>query len=69
MSSGSQRLYRELNSVDEPSGEPYAPSRLVTKHYADDRAIGNRLEWSCLPIMFVNNWGKSHATCVAEDNG
>ncbi len=69
MLSGSQRNLSELNSVDDPSGEGYALSLLVTKHIYDDRAIEDRQGWYCLSTMFVNNGIRSHTTSVAEDNG
>jgi hypothetical protein len=66
MSSGSQRVHSELNSVDDPSGESYAQSDLVVRQDICT-IIAGRQGWCGLPTMFVNSSRRSHVTCRAEE--
>jgi hypothetical protein len=60
---GSQR---ELNSIDDQSGEGYV---LVGGDAKTQTCIVRaHLNWRALPEMFVNNSRRSHLTWCAEDN-
>ncbi len=60
---GSQR---ELNSIDDQSGEGYV--RIGCDAKTQTGVVSAHLNWFALPAMFVNNSRRSHETCSAEDN-
>ena len=67
MLNGSQR---ELNSIDDQSGDGYVLSGAPVS--AEGKTPANivkaHLNWCVLPGMFVNNSRWSHLTWSAEDN-
>jgi hypothetical protein len=63
MLAGSQR---ELNSIDDQSGEGYALVGIAAK--PQTCIVRAHLNGRALPGMFVNNSRRSHLTWGAEDN-
>jgi hypothetical protein len=63
MLSGSQR---ELNIIDDQSGEGYVLIGCDAK--AQTTYASAHLNWRALPVMFVNNSRWSHQTWCAEGN-